>query len=408
MLQDVMEERKENEEAYHQKKLDDKKFRQDYKKLKNMINMNDDEVLDPENINMDALLEALQKSPTEVLELLGSKKMEHLKRKLFEKQKKIEKQNEQELQDQVGAYFEDVKKGKYERPLIDFGHPVPESKPSVLSLYQEPPIHVLPSYQEPKEIPLDLLRHEGQLLVDSEKEEKERDRAIEKYQDAQRGEDILRDEAAAVIKAQEMADDMRNADRRLDEEHELAARYGEQLHRETQDNLTDIARRFNSVRLQKKNPREYRDRATIMMSDPVLRDWIIGHFVDPRNGSIQERAARAKKPIGDYITDYMQPVNNILRKNEVPGFRLAVDEVRQIQSIFYKTLKKPAKGSGVLISSFQDISARMKVLIGEIQAGNNSPELKSELYDILDFLLKNRKITKPQHNRMVKAFHLIR
>ncbi|KAJ4453362.1 hypothetical protein PAPYR_12170 [Paratrimastix pyriformis] len=241
MLQDVMEERKENEEAYHQKKLDDKKFRQDQKKLKNMINQNDDEVLDPENINYDALLDVMRKNPTEVLEVLGSKKLELIRRKLFEKQKKIEKQNEKDLQDQVGAYIEDVEKSRYE-PQIP---PPPK--------YSKP-IDVLPPDYQPEEIPSHVLQQEGQLVVDSEKEEEELERAIEMDKAKKRRNDILSMEKA------------------------LAAESGKKLFDETHSKLTDIARRFNDVRIQKNKPHEYRTRFNIMMDDPVLRNWIIETF----------------------------------------------------------------------------------------------------------------------------------
>lgn len=54
----------------------------------------------------------------------------------------------------------------------------------------------------------------------------------------------------------------------------------------------------------------------------------------------------------------------------------------------------------------KDVLKRFKVLVGEAYGGNTSPEIKAEILDVIDILLKNKKITKPRHKRIVKAFRL--
>lgn len=54
----------------------------------------------------------------------------------------------------------------------------------------------------------------------------------------------------------------------------------------------------------------------------------------------------------------------------------------------------------------KDVLKRFNVLVGEALSGNTSPEIKAEIFDIVDFLYKNRKITKPQMNQVVRAFRL--
>lgn len=69
---------------------------------------------------------------------------------------------------------------------------------------------------------------------------------------------------------------------------------------------------------------------------------------------------------------------------------------------------RPA-GTGLNISSkkiIKDLTTRMHTLVGEIKAGNHSNKIKEELYDILDFLLKHRVISRPVHKRIVKAVKL--
>lgn len=69
----------------------------------------------------------------------------------------------------------------------------------------------------------------------------------------------------------------------------------------------------------------------------------------------------------------------------------------------FKEGKLELKGMDKL---FQDTAKRFNVLIGEISAGNTSQEVKDELYEIADFLLKNKKISGPDHKKIVKAMKL--
>ncbi|MDX9924335.1 MAG: hypothetical protein RBS48_06175, partial [Ignavibacteriaceae bacterium] len=54
-----------------------------------------------------------------------------------------------------------------------------------------------------------------------------------------------------------------------------------------------------------------------------------------------------------------------------------------------------------------DTAKRLEVLMGELGAGNNNPQIKNEIFKILDFLLRHKLLTKPAHKRIVKAVKLI-
>ena len=58
------------------------------------------------------------------------------------------------------------------------------------------------------------------------------------------------------------------------------------------------------------------------------------------------------------------------------------------------------EGSGI-ITNLADLRERMKLIIGSIEAGNSSKDLKNELSEILYYLYKNRKINKNVYESLI-------
>ena len=46
----------------------------------------------------------------------------------------------------------------------------------------------------------------------------------------------------------------------------------------------------------------------------------------------------------------------------------------------------------------------MNILVGEMTAGNNNPQLKNELSEIADLLLRMQLITKEEHSNLFHRF----
>lgn len=108
------------------------------------------------------------------------------------------------------------------------------------------------------------------------------------------------------------------------------------------------------------------------------------------------------------------------------AFELRDDNLTKIRALYFSKAVPPAaaahppptevktgkskKGKG--LSGYiggtiiKDVLKRFKILVGEAASGNSSPEIKAEIYDIIDFLYKNKKIKKPEHNKIVRAFQL--
>lgn len=111
----------------------------------------------------------------------------------------------------------------------------------------------------------------------------------------------------------------------------------------------------------------------------------------------------------------------LLSERGINGFEIHGKAWTEIKSEITKQKNgsRPAGGtrsSGVesfmpLKGKFEDtligsVVKRFNILMGELQAGNHSKEIKDELYDIIDFLLRNKRLTKPQHKKIVLAMRL--
>jgi len=64
-------------------------------------------------------------------------------------------------------------------------------------------------------------------------------------------------------------------------------------------------------------------------------------------------------------------------------------------------------GEGVHVFGNEDeAAARLHVLLGEIGAGNNNPELKNEVTQICDWLLKSGNISKEDHKMLYQSINM--
>lgn len=134
-------------------------------------------------------------------------------------------------------------------------------------------------------------------------------------------------------------------------------------------------------------------------------------------------------------------ISEILKKNGINGFYIPKKAWTQIKTKMYDRLNEPPPAPVVPVApvapasstapslidgmggfgrntkimplkgKFEDnllasVVKRFNILMGELKAGNHSKEIKNELYDIIDFLLRNKRLTKPQHKKIVLAMRL--
>lgn len=70
------------------------------------------------------------------------------------------------------------------------------------------------------------------------------------------------------------------------------------------------------------------------------------------------------------------------------------------------TKKAPVKKTKPVLMTLSEAKNRIKVLVGQIQAGNKSKAVKNELSQVCDYLLQHKAITKLQHKRIHENFIL--
>ena len=63
------------------------------------------------------------------------------------------------------------------------------------------------------------------------------------------------------------------------------------------------------------------------------------------------------------------------------------------------------KGEGLKILTNKQMLNRLPILLAQIQAGNNSKNLKNELRQILYSLYRSKALTKTVYNNLIKVIH---
>ena len=61
-------------------------------------------------------------------------------------------------------------------------------------------------------------------------------------------------------------------------------------------------------------------------------------------------------------------------------------------------------GGSIYYTNPEQLVKRLELLTGSLNAGNTSIQLKNEIYDIIDHLLKLKILTKDKHNAFIKIY----
>ena len=69
----------------------------------------------------------------------------------------------------------------------------------------------------------------------------------------------------------------------------------------------------------------------------------------------------------------------------------------------YGNFVSKAKGAGLKILTDKQMLNRLPILLAQIQAGNNSIELKNEIRQILYSLYRSKVLTKTVYNNLIKS-----
>jgi len=65
-----------------------------------------------------------------------------------------------------------------------------------------------------------------------------------------------------------------------------------------------------------------------------------------------------------------------------------------------KSKTKSKKNGMIYYNNFSELAQKLEILLGEVDAGNNSKELKNQIADIGDILYKNNKLSKSEYNEL--------
>ena len=133
-----------------------------------------------------------------------------------------------------------------------------------------------------------------------------------------------------------------------------------------------------------------------------------------------EDADKKRKQLPGYKTNITKQLNKGLISQAEAQFRKKViDDTRKVLSDYinyHKNKLKSIKGSGIktkrggktnaFFINPVDALKKLELIVGSISAGNNSIQLRNSGVAILDILLKNHIINKPQYNEIYKNFFM--
>ena len=135
-----------------------------------------------------------------------------------------------------------------------------------------------------------------------------------------------------------------------------------------------------------------------------------------------EEATKERRRFSGYKTDITKKLNKgEISQAEAQFGRKIIDDMRKVLNDYigyHKSKLKSIKGSGLRRSAGRQTKRggnaffinpdnaikKLQLIVGSIEAGNNSIELRNMGVAILDILLKNNIINKPVYNNFYKNF----
>lgn len=111
---------------------------------------------------------------------------------------------------------------------------------------------------------------------------------------------------------------------------------------------------------------------------------------------------------GSYQEKISALVDSVIRKQARPH----VDKLYNLRHKYPAEFKKDInlfkkRGGRIISNSIKDLKTRLKILMGEINAGNKkNPILKAEIAEIIDFLYQKKHLTREAHKAVTKMLSL--
>ena len=115
--------------------------------------------------------------------------------------------------------------------------------------------------------------------------------------------------------------------------------------------------------------------------------------------ALEDRISNLKSKKGGYTKS-----KNYLKLDEIKQEVKSLEDYKQEVENVFRNYDKRVKGKGIM-TNLVDLKERLQLLVGSIEAGNGSKELKNELADILHYLYKNKMINLNAYKMFMNLTH---
>ena len=141
-----------------------------------------------------------------------------------------------------------------------------------------------------------------------------------------------------------------------------------------------------------------------LMNEMVIEAVKGGSIVyeQPADKSLVDLLTKRYKPNGKYSSKAIQIFQDLTRLANMSKQRSTGKRKLLERSTSRGLSPQPRRGGQIYYTSPDDLMKRLTLLTGTRAAGNNNLELRNEISEILDHLLKNEKIIKNQYDDYIK------
>ena len=143
--------------------------------------------------------------------------------------------------------------------------------------------------------------------------------------------------------------------------------------------------------------RNNQERIRALLDELTSKSKSLGRY----KGIVLQNISRADAQSGDIPEEWIQQETQYNAELKyISNYKKALKKLKIGRGVVHPS----TNGSGIF-TSIQEIMERVQVLLGEIEAGNTSINLRNELAELLHYMYEHKRIRKQDYTNLIKAIN---